>query len=221
MKAEHRKELQTNVLADTLGRALQGMKQRPSRNTVLVATLVLLAVVLFVVWRYFSTSAAESDSDHWVQLDSLATPEQLEKFTENKDLQDSAQGRLASFKLARLKLNQGLRDLGSLRSRALEDIRKAAQTYEKLAADTGTPPLLQQEALLGAAKAHEALAEAGGANRGEASAELNAAKERYRKLKDGHPDSTLGQDAAKQLERLEGSKENLFDIVKGSSAAGL
>ena len=218
MKAEHRKELQTNVLADTLGRALRGVKQRPSRNTVLVASLVLLAVVLFAVWRYFSTSAAESDSDHWVQLDSLATPEQLEKFTENKDLQDTAQGRLANFKLARLKLNQGLRDLGSLRIRALEDIRKAAQTYEKLAADSGTPPLLQQEALLGAAKAHEALAETGGAN---ASAELNAAKERYRKLKDGHPDSTLGQDAAKQLERLEGSKENLFDIVKGSSAAGL
>ena len=29
MKAEHRKELETNVLADRMGRAIQSMKHRP------------------------------------------------------------------------------------------------------------------------------------------------------------------------------------------------
>jgi tetratricopeptide (TPR) repeat protein len=208
MKAEHRKELRTNVLADTLGRAIQGVKRGPSRNTVLVGSLVLLAVALFGVWWYFSASAAENDSNRWVQLDSLATPEQLEKFTEDKDLQDSAQVRVANFMLARLKLSQGLRDLvGSLRSRALEDIRKAAQTYEKLAADSRTPALLQQEALLGAAKAYEALGE------------LPTAKGFYQKLKDSHPDSTFGKDAARQLERLETSKD-LTEVVKEYGAPG-
>ena len=33
MKAEHRKELETNVLAQQLGKAYEGLKQGPSRTT--------------------------------------------------------------------------------------------------------------------------------------------------------------------------------------------
>jgi hypothetical protein len=206
MKAEHRKELQTNVLADSLGRAIRGIKEGPSRNTVLVAVLVLLAVALFLVWRYFSASAAEGDSDRWVQLDSLATPEQLDKFVDNKDLQGTSQVRVATFMVARLKLSQGLRELaGPRRGQAQEDIRKAAQTYEKLAADSGDwsreNPLLPQEALLGAAKAYEALGE------------LATAKGFYQKLKDSHPGSTFAHDADEQLKRLESSKD-LPEVAK-------
>ena len=35
MKAEHRKELETNILAQQLSRVFEGLKQGPSRTTLL------------------------------------------------------------------------------------------------------------------------------------------------------------------------------------------
>ncbi len=56
MKAEHRKELMTNSLAHRLGDAFQGMKEGPSRGTILVLVAVGVIVILVFVWRYFSSS---------------------------------------------------------------------------------------------------------------------------------------------------------------------
>ena len=48
MKAEHRKELQTNALADHLGRFIQNLKSKPSAATVYVAGGVVLVVVIIL-----------------------------------------------------------------------------------------------------------------------------------------------------------------------------
>ena len=46
MKAEHRKELQTNALADRMGRFFQRMKARPRKKSVFLWFVVILVVVV-------------------------------------------------------------------------------------------------------------------------------------------------------------------------------
>ena len=65
MKAEHRKELQTNVLADRLGKAIQGIKEGPSRGTMLFVGVVALAGLLIFVWWYFWSTSQAAESARW------------------------------------------------------------------------------------------------------------------------------------------------------------
>jgi tetratricopeptide (TPR) repeat protein len=203
MKAEHRKELLTNSLAQTLEHTVQRLKQGPSRNTVLVLALVGLIVLLIVVWYWFSQSARESDSARWVQWDSLAVPWQVDDFLKElkkNDTEDTTQGRLARFLEARRRLLEGVKDLGFNRSMALENLREASRLYAELADQTADRPLLQQEALDGAGKAFESLGE------------YDRAREFYRQLAEKYPDSARGLSAKKQLERLADHAADLKDL---------
>ena len=73
MKAEHRKELQTNTLADHIGRWIQGLRQgmkaTPTPSTLVVMIFVFLALVVFVGWRYYSSSEQRKRSHLWLELD--------------------------------------------------------------------------------------------------------------------------------------------------------
>src|SRR6516165_7170596 len=107
MKAEHRKELMTNSLAMRVNEAIQGMKEGPSRGTVLFLIAAGLVVILILAWRYFATSAEESDSARWLRWDSLTSPEQLKNFADDKDVQGHVQGRLARLEEASRNLSGG------------------------------------------------------------------------------------------------------------------
>jgi tetratricopeptide (TPR) repeat protein len=207
MKAEHRKELQTNVLADHLGKAIQGIKEGPSRGTMLFVGVVALAGLLIFIWWYFWSSSQAAESARWAAWDGLATPAALDSFAQNKDNQGTTQGRLARFQIARLSLLSGLRDLGPARAQSLENIRKAAQTYEALANESSDTPLLLDEALLGAGKANEALGE------------VEKAKGYYKKLADSRPNSPFGKDARAQLERLEKDAKEAQELAQEPKAA--
>jgi tetratricopeptide (TPR) repeat protein len=204
MKAEHRKELETNTLAKTLGQTLQGLKEGPSRGTVLILVLIGLAALLIFTWRYFARSSQEADSTLWYQWDNLAAPDQLDSFLKNKDAQDSTQGRLGRFLAARRALHDGLRDLGQLQqhTKALDDLKKASELYGKLIDETGRTPLLNQEALRGAAQAAESLGE------------YDRAKDLYGQLAQKYKDTVHGKNAQKQLERLnnEANKNDLQEL---------
>jgi hypothetical protein len=192
MKAEHRKELQTNTLAKTLGQTFRGLKEGPSRSTLLVLVLVGLAVVLIFTWRYFAHSSQEADSALWYKWDNLATPEQLDTFLKNKEVEETTQGRLARFLAARRALREGLRDLGQPANskRAQDELKKAADLYGKLASEPAKVPPLNQEALLGAAQASEALGE------------YDKAKDLYGQLAQKYKDTIQGKNAQQQLDRL-------------------
>jgi tetratricopeptide (TPR) repeat protein len=207
MKAEHRKELQTNVLADSLGKAIQGIKEGPSRGTMLFVGVVALAGLLIFIWWYFWSTSQAADSARWAAWDGLTTPAALDNFAQNKDNQGTTQGRVARFQIARISLLAGLRELGSSRAAALENIRKAARTYEELANESSDSPLLLQEALLGAGKANEGLGD------------IDKAKGYYKKLADTHPDSPFGKDARAQLERLEKDAKEVQELAKEPQAA--
>jgi tetratricopeptide (TPR) repeat protein len=198
MKAEHRKELMTNTLAHRLGEAVQSMKEGPSRGTVFALAVVGVLVILFLVWRYLAASAEESDSARWLQWDSLTTPEQLQAFLENKDVEGQMQGRLARLEEARRRLYEGLRQLGNpgTRKKALEELKKAAGLYEQLLEEFADKPLLHQQALMGAAKAQESLGDA------------EQARHYYQQLQTKYGDTVLGRDAAEQLQRLDAAEQN-------------
>ncbi len=204
-----RKELERNVLAQQLGRAYQGIRQGPSRGTVIFLGVIVAAVLIYFVYRYFSQSSADASSHRWLKLDTALFPQQLGDLLEEGDFKDSAQYRLAQLRMARADLARGLRDLGHVNPRvrndARERIEKAAKLYDELAKSPGRVPLLHQEALWGAAKAYEAL---GGADN------IDAARERYEKLRSEYPTSALGKDAKKQLDRLgsDATRQELREI---------
>jgi tetratricopeptide (TPR) repeat protein len=198
MKAEHRKELMTNTLANRLGEAVQSMREGPSRGTLFVLAAVGLIVILALIWRYLAVSGEEADSARWLQWDSLITPEQLKAFIENKEMESQTQGRLARLEEARRSLYEGLRQLGNAgtRKKAQEDLQRAAGLYDKLADEFADKPLLHQQTLLGAAKAYESLGNA------------EQARKYYQQLQNKYGDTAFGRDAAEQLQRLDAAEQN-------------
>lgn len=198
MKAEHRKELMTNTLVHRVGEAVQSIKEGPSRGTVLVLVVAGSILVLILVWRYLSANAEESDSARWLKWDSLTSPEKLKEFVEDKDVQGQPQGRLARLDEARRALHNGLSRLGNsnMRKEARADVQKAAELYDRLAGELADKPLLHQQVLQGAAKAHESLGE------------TDQARKYYQQLKDKYGNTVFGQDAAEQLQRLDDAEQN-------------
>ena len=208
MKAEHRKELETNVLAHQLERAYQGIKQGPSRATILWIGGAAVVLLVYLLFRYFMASSEATASARWLTLDEVVFPEQLKEVIDKSDLKDTPQGRLARFKEARLNLSQGMRDLGTNPESASKHVEDAVKTYEELAKTSGRVPLLEQEALWGAAKGNEALGETA------------RATALYKRLADQFPSSALGKDAEKQLKRLEdpNNQADLAALKKAFSA---
>jgi hypothetical protein len=208
MKAEHRKELESNVLAHQLERAYHGLKQGPSRTTVIWVVGAVAVLLVYLLFRYFMSSSEATTSARWLKLDDVVFPEQLETVLADNDLKDTPQGRLARYKEARLNLSEGVRILGYRTEEGVEKIENAIKTYEELAKSPGKVPLLHQEALWGAAKGNEALGE------------IDKASDFYKKLANEYPTSALGKDAKKQLERLENAdKKELAALKKAFSAA--
>jgi tetratricopeptide (TPR) repeat protein len=189
----------TNSLANKLGEAFQGMKDGPSRGALFLLIAAGVIVILVLIWRYFSTSAEESESARWLRWDSLSSPEQLKSFVEDKDAQGHLPGRLARLEEARRNLHDGLQNLGGIgagRTQALDSIKKAAELYDKLADECADKPLLHQQALLGAAKAHEALGE------------TDQARRFYQQLAQKYAKDPLGKEAEEQVRRLDEAEKD-------------
>jgi predicted negative regulator of RcsB-dependent stress response len=185
MKAQHRKELQTNALADRIGRFLQSAKTGPSRTTVVIWSLILLAIAVLAGWLAY---------DYYAKKENSALTRELEEASTRKAYKDIADahpntpaGRMALMQFARMALHDGLDHLYAgmpdERAAAKEDIEKARDAFEKLAKDFKDTPALAQEALLSAAKARESLGDFDGA--------LHA----YQQAAQSDKDSYLGKQA--------------------------
>ena len=174
MKAEHRHQLHTNVLADRMGRVLQGMKSAPKSTSTLVWVFVLVALATFAVWQYAASSTVKDRSQLWTRVDEIThdpslwtrvdrdSKEPLGALKLNELAVENAGTipvRAARFELARWHLRHGLDALtGSVRSDALPHLKKSKELYGELVPQCIDVPLLAQEALMGMATAEEALA---------------------------------------------------------------
>lgn len=203
MKAEHRKELQTNALAEGIARFVEGVKAGPSRAGLLVWGLLALGVIGFLAWRHFSSAHLEQVSHQWSKVDDIG--EQLagakdmnqveEALNEINQTAASQTGtpaaRALRFQEARARMRLGLERLYSVSDRksARENLEKAATIYEELSR-TSDSPILWQEAMLMSAKARESLGNVGDA------------VDKYRLLAERAKDSVAGKEAAQRLEYL-------------------
>src|SRR5439155_760154 len=69
MKAEHRKELQTNALADRMGRFVQRIKTRPKRGPVLWIAAGAIVLVLLGIVMWMRGQRQRENSVLWLLLD--------------------------------------------------------------------------------------------------------------------------------------------------------
>jgi hypothetical protein len=232
MKAGHRKELQTNLLADRMGRLVQGMRSGPKGTSPIVWVIAVVAVVTLGAW-YFASSNRGSQSAAWLMLDRFST---LDRAGSGSDaaLRDIARiypgtiaARTARFQRARLLLRQGLESIyGFARQTAADNLQEARELFSDLAGECSGDPILEPEAVLGQAKAEEALAGVPkpDPNASESRGDLNKALKLYQRLAKAYPESFEGQQAAKYAQQLQENRDRIeqfyADLRKqGSSKA--
>ena len=213
MKAEHRKELHTNLLADRLGKMVQTVKSGPSTSSLVIWIGLGLIVVTFIVWRVYSSKATEERSGLWVRMDD-ALREEAGAQGKLRDLATNHRrtlpGRIARFQIARRDLQDGVRNLPSemLREDAVKRLESARTEFAELAGETGDDPLLGAEALMSRARAEEALAgvpKADDPTQGRG--DLQAALEAYRAVEKKFPTSAEAQVAKERIKIYEDEKK--------------
>lgn len=237
MKAEHRKELHTNVLADRMGRLVKGMKS-PSSTPAALWVIGGLTLVLLVCWAtargvhqvLWMENPGLSNAKLWVEVEGNTYTK--DESSADRAFQELAQkaprtlpGRTARFQRARLLLPLGLQNLPTeLRDNAAKQLKEARTLYQELAGECKDEPLLRQEALLGAARAEESLA---GVSRDDepekAVGNLDEALAMYKKAADANPDTYVGKQAGDAARRLEdktsrASVETFYDDLRRGAA---
>jgi hypothetical protein len=208
MKAEHRKELQTNALADFLGRLIvgyrEGFKIRPSHTLLLIVGGIVLVLVAVISISLYRGSVSRGRSAEWVRLDEASTLKDLEGIAAKSS--GDAATRVARFQLARVYLRRGMENFCSTaddgRKEAIENLNEAARLYGDLAAESKDNAVLVQEALLGVGKAKEALNE------------LDDALAAYQDLVKRYPNSVNGKAAAERVKKLSDNKEQVSAFYK-------
>jgi hypothetical protein len=199
MKAEERHKLQTNALADRLGRMIRGAKQGPSRGTVLNIFLVLILVGLVVFFFWTRSQRRDADAVYWLHLYGGLQSDFKVLLAPDTPTQPN---RAAKFQDAYLDLWEfGIKRCMADPFRSIQTIKTAQSTYSRLAEEVGDDPVYGPEALYGIAVAEEALAfekEDG------VEARLNSALKHYEAVSAKFRDSALAKDAAKRVADLKG-----------------
>jgi hypothetical protein len=197
MKAEHRKELKTNTLVATLKSVGQGLKEGPSRRTVVVTGIILLVVLLIVIWFVVKGASDRRASHRWEQLYSASTIDDLKDLADKN--RNTVQGKAAQLEIARENLIVGLEKLYDRdeRPKAIERLKEAADSFESLAKDFKSTPIIVQECLFGAAQAREA------------AGELDEALAHCEQFSDRFADSKLAEQAEELAKKIKARKADL------------
>ena len=161
MKAEQRKELETNTLADKMGRVMQRVQTSP-RRTFLIYAMVGLAVVAaaWFGWSYRKGIQHET-SFLWLKLYD-GGGNQIEDLAQND--KDSEAGKAARLQIAWLNYWEfGIKMLALNKPAlgnpgAMANIKKSVELYADLAEDCKDDPVYGPQAMLGRAVAQESRA---------------------------------------------------------------
>jgi hypothetical protein len=194
MKAEHRKELRTNVLYERLTHLWQDLKAGPNTSTIVICLVILLVAIGIIAWRLVHDSDLRWRSAAWVKDYNATKIDDFEDVA--KDYKGTPAAMAARFAEARAKLRQGLDKLAAGDSKerdgAATKVEDAGKLYEQLARETDakTYPFLVQEALMGVAKARES------------QGQLDDALGFYRKLADSKPETDLTRQAQQSINDL-------------------
>lgn len=209
MKAEHRKELETNVLADRMGRFVQRIKERPQRRTTLYVVLGLALLVGVFVFYRVRQGAANDRSERWVMFEDGIAPF-IEELWRNQG--DTNPGKAAMLEFAWFQTwDNGLRGLAIDPSTALGNLGNMGQPlYRKIAEECADDPVWEPEAMYGQAVIEESLA----IRSRERSEHLDKALSLYQELAKKHKNSARGKDAAKRAEVLEKNRTQIGNFYR-------
>ncbi len=205
MKAEQRKELETNALADRMGHLMQRMRTQPGRATIYyVVGGILLLLAVFIVWCYFRSNQL-AEAERW-QLLNAGTGQFLDKLAAKDDAETNA-GKAARFERAwhaywdigvkRLAIHNGIE--------GMKPINAAAAEYRKLADDCAGDKLWEPEALYCLAVIEETKAVIN-------TDALDRAKKLYEDVRTKYPNSARGKLAAEWLTNAEDKQK--YDKLK-------
>jgi len=222
MKAEHRKELQTNALAEGMGRMIRGIRQKPKGRSVLIWVVVLAvaAGVIFWVWR--SGNTRQKSSEQWSNLDIGTSPDHLLvvgfRPPDYKEVVATRQGEAARFQVAWFMLYESgirsLADRGNGNPFALlqgkDSLLQAKTLYSDLTKEVGEDPIWGPEALYNFAVAEECLA----VDPSVTVLQLDAAATAFGEVTKKFPESARGKDAAKRADALKKDSPQRTEIER-------
>lgn len=186
MKTDRRHELQTNVLADWIGKHLQ---QGQGYSKTLVAILLLVAAAAIAGSFLIKDQAARTQAswNQFFQAFSERDPDALGVVASaNQGTTASVWAHLAE---ADLKLAEGIGDLYTNRDNAKKNLAAAEANYLAVAGAT-SEKLLRERAWFGLGQTYESLAD------------VDKAKEFYGKLVASAPTSALGKEAHRRADAL-------------------
>ena len=190
MKAEHRKELETNVLADRMGRLLENFKQKPERGTMFWVIGGIGAVLIaFLAFRYYQVGKNEN-SEAWLAYYDGNVKKLREEYG------DKMPGKALEFEQAWELTWTGIKKFGIDPNGAQKYLEVASQLYQKLRDECEGDPVLVPEAIYGQAVIKETLAIRDRKN-------LDDAIDYYKEVADKHSKSAFGKLAKDRLEILE------------------
>lgn len=209
MKAEHRKELQTNELADWMGHKLDDLKANKRSWT--TAALIVLIVAGAIAAAVYFLKGSVSGSTTWGKLNTTSDVKGLEDLA--KENPNTRVGRAARFEVARMQYQEAIHDLSSpeLRASALTKLQKARELYDQLLAESKDAPQLSQEALMWLAKIEEALINATNPDKpGDKLGDIDRAIAAYQKLGQLTPETFQTKAAAERGKLLQDKRAD-FD----------
>jgi hypothetical protein len=207
MKAEHRKELQTNTLADMLGRTVRRARSGGGLSWFKVF-LVLLAVAIVLGYFWVRSNKARENSEAWAKLE-YNDGKSLEELV--SDFRDTKQGQAARFTIGFGYLWDGVRLIGAGDPRAVEGgnryLIEAVTVFTQLAEECKDDNERLAEAKYHLAVALEALA-------GSLKVELlEEAKKNYDELSRGELATTPYGKLAKKRMELYGNPAEFAALV--------
>lgn len=219
MKADHRKELETNELAKDTRLLVEGLKTGRFVNF-RVLGIVLAVVLVAGVWWYAVHKSRQASSGMWTNYAGARTQPMLEQFVEGTKPGDTAR-KVARLELARTWLGpEGIALLRSReterRTKGAENVAKARNEFVTLADEFQDDKTLRAAALLDAAEAELALvgvpASAGSSDfRGT----VGRAAELYRQAAAAVGENTeLAQKLVERANKLEADRDQIVDVAK-------
>jgi hypothetical protein len=198
MKAEHRKELETNILADRMGRMIQGARKGPSRSLVYWVIGILAVCVAAFIWTRWQTRSRETLSRNWVEFEG-AQFQSLQALM--SQYATTNVGKAAKFQIAWEHLwVGGIKQVGGAnRKNALDNIVKAQVMYEDLKKDCKNDPTFLAEALYGLALIEETRV----LETNEDPPDMTRAIESYRQVAEKCKETAFGKLAQDRVDLLE------------------
>jgi hypothetical protein len=220
MKAEHRKELQTNALADRMGRMVQRIKTPPNRRSVLWIVIVAVLVVagLVLLWRWNSRRTLTSNL--WVAVDEGRLLYLTKRGTEASELlteyAGTKPGAAARFQLGYTRLwDTGVKLLAAQPTLALKSISSAEKLFKDLHEECKDDPVLGPEAAYALAVIEETRAVEDRNN-------LDRAKQAYQDVANRYKASAAGRAAGERAKYLEDNAIQVGDFYASlQNAVGL